>query len=43
MRDYEKAQDYKDDNGAKEKALIDSINILGNRYYQLDDHISQAR
>jgi hypothetical protein len=39
MRDYQKAQDYKDDNGAKGKALIDSINILGNRYYQLDDHI----
>jgi hypothetical protein len=39
MRNYEKAQDYKDDNGAKGKALIDSINVLGNRYYQLDDHV----
>ncbi|MBB6129471.1 DUF3829 domain-containing protein [Mucilaginibacter lappiensis] len=39
MSDYVKAQDYKDDNGAKGKALIDSIDNLGNKYYKLDDQI----
>lgn len=39
MRDYVKAQDYKDDNGAKGKALTDSIDNLGNKYYKLDDQV----
>jgi hypothetical protein len=39
MSDYVKAQDYKDDNGAKGKALIDSIDNLGNKYYKQDDQV----
>jgi len=39
LDEYIKAEDWKDDKGVKGKGLVDSIYVMGKRYYGYDDRV----